>query len=756
MMWGDCMTYRCHNRPDWPIESVGDGAERLTGYEPDQLVGSSYRRLIVEADRQRVWEGVQEAIRADQPFFLTYRITTAGGEEKWVYERGQALDQGCLGGSIYDLQDFHRNEERLQTIESIIRGSPAVVFRWRNAPGWPIELVTDNVEELFGYSSADFTSGQVPYSRVVHPDDLERVAAEVKEHSETPERRIFSQQYRIRTREGEVRWLEDRTHILRDAAGQITHYQGIVWDDTRRVEVETRLRRQEERYRLLAENILDVIWRMDLEMRFTYVNQAVQNLLGLAPEALIGTSMAQLLEPGELQRLSALIQQKLVEEGDPGTVVETRLKAADGEYVEVEIHGTILYDGDGGPVGIQGVTRDIRQRRRAEQREAQLLQNEKMLSLGRLAGGVAHDFNNLLAVVLGNVDCLRHEGEFSDEAEQMLLEVQHAAERARDLTANLLTYSRNAPLETRVVDLNAVLEQFRRLLKHLLEENIEVRLETTPEPALVQADAGQLEQLLMNLVVNARDAMPDGGCLRLTTERTQPEADGAGPLPEQFILLTVTDNGCGMDPSIQSKIFEPFFTTKEVGQGTGLGLATVYAIVEQHGGRIEVESHPGDGCTFRVFLPAASPPAESTQPEKPVVAVPQEKKVASDQPEILVIEDEPSVRSLIRRVLSGKGYQITEAQDGEQALARAREHQRPFDLVVSDVVMPKMPGPEVVLQLRQIHPQTRVLFISGYTGGALQRSGLSSKERLLAKPFTVASLLEAVEEILQEAPLSDA
>src|SRR5581483_9270792 len=395
-------------------------------------------------------------------------------------------------------------------------------------------------------------------------------------------------------------------------------------------------------------------------------------------------------------------------------------------------------------VGRLGVMHDITEKKRLED---QLRHSQKLEAVGRLAGGVAHDFNNLLAVIMGYSDLIRVNARKSDRLARDIEEIRRASERGASLTQQLLAFSRGQLLQPQVVEVNALVGAMADMLRRVIGEDIELELQLDPEAGCVTGDPGQLEQVVLNLVLNARDAMARGGRLTLETARVDLDVRhvehhaGAGLGPH--VRLTVRDTGCGMPPEVMAHLFEPFFTTKEPGRGTGLGLSTVYGIVKQHGGHVEVDSQPGQGSTFRVHLPRVDAEPEPQRPAATGKARPRGTET------VLVVEDEGALRDLIGRILGHRGYTILPAGDGEEALALAVKHPEPIQLLVTDLVMPRMGGFELAARVRGAHPETRVLYLSGYSTETLEeRADVGADAVLLQKPFTPDALLRTVREVL--------
>ncbi len=382
--------------------------------------------------------------------------------------------------------------------------------------------------------------------------------------------------------------------------------------------------------------------------------------------------------------------------------------------------------------------------------ESQLFQSQKMEAVGQLAGGVAHDFNNLLTVILGYSQMLAEESGRGPTRQEAAKEIHRAADRAKELTRQLLAFSRKQMLEMQTVDVNRVVENFASLIRRTIGEDIRMVLELAPEPALVKADISQLEQIMMNLAVNARDAMPDGGTLSFETAHVNLDesyvATKLGSHPGPHVMLSVSDDGAGMDDETAERIFEPFFTTKPVGQGTGLGLATVYGVVKQHSGNIWVYSEPGQGTTFKIYLPSVSEPLLK-QEEKKTAGEP---NVLQEGVAVLVVEDELALMKLACRILRQGGFQVFQALDADKAVEIARDSKKPIHLLLSDVIMPKMKGTEVFNKVREYHPEIKVLYMSGYTENVIARQGILKEGiHFLQKPFSANTLLEKVNETLE-------
>jgi PAS domain S-box-containing protein len=504
---------------------------------------------------------------------------------------------------------------------------------------------------------------------------------------------------------------------------------------------EQALRRSEARYRSLVQSSVYGIYRSSLEGRFLDVNPALITMLGYASaeEVLLLDPEKDVFEqPEEHARL--IEEFRLAGRMDG---FEVKWKRKDGTCITVRISGRAVSSADEPADVLEAIAEDVTERRVLED---QFRQAQKMEAVGRLAGGVAHDFNNLLMVISGYTEVILAGLDVNHPLHEKGRAIQQAADRATTLTRQLLAFSRKQLLELKVVDVNAIVQDMERLLRPLIGEDVQLATVLAPAAVHTRADAGQLEQVLMNLVVNAKDAMLGGGRLTIQTQNmVVDENHRRGQTfirPGHYVMLSVSDSGMGMDKETQSRIFEPFFTTKEKGKGTGLGLSTVYGIVKQSGGYVMVQSEKGHGTTFNIYLPRVEGTAEMN-------AVPVPRAAEGGSETVLLVEDEESVRQLVRETLQAKGYKVVEAENGEAGVAAAAKHQGRIDLVITDVVMPGMGGRELVKRLAETRPDTKVLYLSGYTEDAIVTEGsIESGTAFLQKPFTLQNLSRKVREVL--------
>jgi two-component system, cell cycle sensor histidine kinase and response regulator CckA len=506
---------------------------------------------------------------------------------------------------------------------------------------------------------------------------------------------------------------------------------------------EEALRRSEARYRSLVESAVYGIYRSSLDGRFLDLNPALVMMLGYQSPAEVLA-----LDPQKDVFINPDEQARLVREcRNKGRLdnFEIKWKRKDGNAITVRLSGrTVAREVESDEI-LEVIAEDVTEKRVLED---QFRQAQKMEAVGRLAGGVAHDFNNLLMVISGYTEVLLERLEPGGSLTQRVEAIQQAADRATTLTRQLLAFSRKQLLELKVVDVNTIVSDMERLLRPLIGENIELTTRLGASLGRTRADAGQLEQVIMNLVVNAKDAMPAGGKIRIQTANAVLDdsyrREHTYIRPGPYVMLSVSDTGVGMDKETRSRIFEPFFTTKEKGKGTGLGLSTVYGIVKQSGGYIFAHSEVGQGTTFRIYLPRVEDAAE------PADAVNHSGAGAHGSETVLLVEDEESVRALVRETLEARGYTVLEAENGETALQIVSASTKQIDLLITDVVMPGMSGRELASQLARSHPQTRVLFLSGYTEDAIiHEGGLEPGTAFLQKPFTLQNLSRRVRDVLQ-------
>jgi PAS domain S-box-containing protein len=627
---------------------------------------------------------------------------------------------------------------------------PQVV--WVNLPDGTVEYLNRQCLDYFGLSAQQMWGWD--WRQGVHPDDLPRTLAATARTMSTGE--PLEVEYRLRRHDGQYRWHIGRASALRDRGGRVVKWFGTATDIHERKEAEERLR---EARRLSEEHLalLDTFLRnapvafavVDREFRYARVNDALAALNGRPAADHLGRTVAEVV-PDLWPRVGPVLHRVLAG-GEAVTDLEVS-REAPGPAGGLR-HGLLSFYPvrSGGEVqGVGVIVHDVTERRRLQE---QCLQAQKMEAVGLLAGGIAHDFNNALTVICGCGYVVLSDLPADSPSRPHVAEMVKAGERAATLVRQLLAFGRKSVLAPQVLDLNAVVRGLEGMLRRLLGEDVELVTRLQPGLARVKADPGQLEQALLNLAANARDAMPQGGRLTVETRDAGPDECrgwppcGPADCPAPCVLLAVTDTGQGMTPEVRARAFEPFFTTKEVGKGTGLGLAMVHGFVKQSGGHVEAHSEVGRGTTVRLYLPRTEERAAPVPSGRLPDALPRGAET------VLLVEDEDAVRALGTHVLRSNGYTVLAVADGAEALRLAREYLRPIHLVLTDVVLPGLGGRPLAERLLALHPEARVLFASGYTDDAVVRHGvLSEQVHFLQKPFTPAALARKVREVLDAPP----
>jgi PAS domain S-box-containing protein len=720
---------------------ASERACRLFGYDPGELTGRSLERVLSPHRSALVVEHAPDADPDASPGPVAeFAGKHKHGSELLVQCRtGPPLPSAAGPASTLFLRDITRTKQtrdlliaREEHLRLVVEQMPAILWttdtrlRITSTLGAGLAAVNLRPEEVIGMSMLE----------CLERDDVEStpIAAHLK--AVRGESLSYEMEWKGRT-------FQVRVDPLRSASKRVVGTVGILVDVTDRKQAE------EAQRRLVAilEATPDFVAIAGQDGRLTYVNRAGREMLGLREgEDVAGRGLADLYPDdgcgAALHGAVGAATERGVWSG------ETTFRGRDGRAVPVS-QVMIAHGPPGGPVQfLSTVARDISERQRLEE---QCRQAQKMEAVGTLAGGVAHDFNNMLCVITGFTGFLLEGLPADSPLREFAREIEKAAERAAGLTRQLLAFSRKQMLAPRVLNLNALVADTEKMLRRLIGEDVELVTALDPALAPVRADPGQIEQVLMNLAVNARDAMPKGGRLTMRTADAALGADAVRGRPEvrpgPYVLLEVADTGCGMSPEVVARLFEPFFTTKEVGKGTGLGLATVYGIIKQSGGHIEVESAPGRGTTFRIYLPPCEVRESSAEPAARPAAAPGGAET------VLLAEDEEGVRSLAASVLRQKGYRVLEAENGEEALVASERHSGPIDLLLTDAVMPRLGGSELAKRLRAKRPQTRVLFMSGFTDSTLIRGGVTTGEvDCLLKPFGAEDLARAVRQALDTPP----
>ena len=725
---------------------VSSQAERMLGYPVREWLEDPdfWRHHTHPDDAEWCSDFCMSATARGEEHEFEYRMIAADGRIVWLRDivTPTVDPDGTrrLRGLMIDITErklaevaLRESELRLQVLAHATNDA---VWDWditRDVVWWNEGLTT-----LFGYTPETVDRSVEWWSERVHADDRPGVLASLDAVLATGGGADWRSEYRFARADGSYAYVIDRGRVIRDSGGEPHRMIGSLVDMTQRRQMEEALRFSEARFQAAfkAGPHPSLIAALDTD-EILDVNERFVEAFGYDRDEVVRRSTVEIglwPSPAERDRLVAILETEGYARDVP-----MRTRTLGGAARDVMLSAALV-PVEGRPCMIVAA-HDVTDQKRLEE---QLRLAQRMEAVGRLAGGVAHDFNNLLTVISGYTDLALRELDGSDPVRNFIVEVRKAGERASRLTRQLLAFSRRQILEPRVLDLNEVVAELSMMLRRLIGEDVELLLTLDPAIARVRADPGQIEQVIANLAVNARDAMPEGGTLTIETRRV--ERDGA-----ECVLLAVTDTGVGMDEETRAHAFEPFFTTKEVGKGTGLGLATVYGIVVQSGGAIELEAKPGSGTAVRLYLPASRNTGDLARRAQ------SEPATARGSETVLVVEDEPAVRRLAVEALRTHGYRVLEAAGAHEATALSESYGEPIDLMLTDVVMPTVNGRELAERLTRERPDLKVVFMSGYTDDAIVRHGvLEEGVSFIGKPFTPSDLARKIRETLDaREPLGD-
>jgi PAS domain S-box-containing protein len=747
---------------EWDIRSDevtwSDELHRIFGVKPSEFAGGRMLSLVHPEDRERVVREREGAAASGEAFTSEWRLLRPDGEERTIQTHAE-VDVGPDGapvrmrGTAQDVTERKAAENALTMSERQL----AEAQRLAQLGSWEWDRTTDTVTcsaevlRMLGLPAYPSSLAYADMLAMVHAEDRERVAVALRAAAERG--RPLSTAFRVIRADGEMRALHARGEPLRGPDGELRGLFGTHQDITGRKAAEDALRRAEERFRALLDAAPDAIVGCDDQGRIVLANAQVERLTGYSYDELLGEYAVVLAPPRARAEYVRRHRSFFVRGSLDPDEREFFLRRKDGTELPCEVALSTL-DSEEGLLAVAAI-RDITERKRAHEiearLEARLHQSERLESVGQLAGGIAHDFNNLLAVILSYARFLRDELEEGHPLRDDVKEIEWAAERAADLTHQLLIFSRRDKAEPVPLDLNAIVRDTERLLARTIGEHVELSTTSSEVPCPVLADPGQIEQVLLNLAVNARDAMPDGGRISIETECLELDAAEAkarvGAGARRYVRLAVSDTGHGMNGEVAARAFEPFFTTKRVGEGTGLGLASVYGIVTQAGGHIDLSSEPGVGTTVTVHLPATEMPASATADTDGHLRA---ELLEGAGETVLLVEDEDAVRDLTRRILAGHGYDVVPTDTVQDALQMCEQRDRNIDLLLTDVVMPEMSGPDLAERAASLRPGLRVLFMSGYTSEIVaSRGGDNGSVPFLGKPFTTEALLRSVRDALK-------
>ena len=735
----DGLTQACLSANAQAIAHYGYSRDELLGMHVADLhlpesatsLGAAISRLdsqpgVLGSWKQRKRDGTLIDVE-----LVAQRIRRDGREALLVI----ATDVTALLGQRRVEEEIRRSEERF---ELAVRGTNDGLWDWNIVDD--TQFISPRFLELLGYGEREGGDTRHFITQRIHPDDQARHMRSLYDHLQI--RTPYDIELRLETKGGSFRWFRVRGQAVFNPAGRPVRMVGSSTDMAERKLIERALLESEQRFRSLIENAADPILILGRDGAIRYVSPATERVLGYSPAELSGTNTMRLVHLEDRERVSKIFA-SLLEDREKIAHVEYRLRHKDGTYRSFASVGRNLLD-DPGVAGLVINSRDITAQAALEE---QLRQAQKMEAVGILAGGVAHDFNNMLTAITSFAEFIASDLPSGSRIESDLGQIRIAADRAVALTRQLLAFSRKQVMQPRFLEVNKVVEGMDKMLRRLIGEDVELHCGLAEALPTVKADPSQLEQVLVNLVVNARDAMPRGGLLSIETGLVVLSEEYARQnvevRPGRYVLISVADSGVGMDAATQARIFEPFFTTKVQGRGTGLGLSSVYGVVKQNGGHIRVDSQPGRGSTFRVYLPASA-----SQPTLPAI-VQREVDDLRGKETILIVEDEELVRGAVRASLERLGYHVLCASDGDQAGMVARGHEGQIDLLLTDAIMPRQTGRAVADQLQSQRPEIAIVFMSGYTEGAIVHHGvLDEGIDFLEKPFTQTALVRKIRQVL--------
>lgn len=734
----------------WTVELSEPAADRFfpVAREPGEPYVEAWYKSRLEEDRRRSDRTAGQSIRAGHGYQQEYQCRRADGEIRWLTDhvRVEPLGPGRWSavGVCIDITERKRTEEQLRSSEA----RTALALEAARTHLWEVDVET---QRLWISPNAEAIFGAVPQSypeflELVHPDDRGLVAGGTNASPPSAER--FQHEFRVPWPDGTERWVLGLGRLIKGPEGQVRTVIGAGVDVTERKQVEASLRASEEQLRLVVEAANLVVWTWDPVEGGSCAAEAMERAFGYPADS---TSMgqnwwAERIHPDDRD---AIVEAAAAYMAGTETqwATEYRFRRADGEYAWVADYAKAVRDPDGQLQRIIGAMVDVSQNRLLQD---QLAHAQRLEAVGRLAGGVAHDFNNLLSVINGYADLLLGDAGADAPQRRGLEQIQRAGARAAELTRQLLAFGRKQIVSPRLLDMGEVLATTCGMLRRILGEDIEVVGEVEPGLGAVLADPGQLEQVIVNLAVNARDAMPEGGTLTLRLENVEVQRPASNKVealtPGSYVKLSVTDTGIGIDAEVLPHIFEPFFTTKEMGVGTGLGLATVYGIVKQSGGHVAAVSSLNHGTCITVYLPRQQHKIGLSSARAP-------GNPAHGKQRLLVVEDEEMLRELLVAVLEESGYEVLHAAGAEEALARCQQAEGKIDLVLTDVVMPGRSGRQLADEIRTLYPGISILYMSGYTDDALVRSGIAvAGANFIQKPFRPQALIKKVNAVLHREP----
>ena len=722
----------------WRIVLLNTAAERVLGMRRADLLGQNLWQVFPKARTTRLEEEFLRAAAGETRDFENFYEPWG----RWFHNRCFPRRGGGMFCYFLDITRQQRVATALRAAGPHQQDEAAdqteFVLRFRPDNGACV-FVNDVFCRLFG-TTREAILGRA-WQSVVVPEDLPLVESALRRL--TPECPVVTLEMRVYAAAGAVRWLRLVNRGIFEAGGRLGEIQAVGRDITEHKQLE-------ERYRALVETTTDLIWETDPSANYTYLSPKFEEITGYPPFVFLGRSLVDLLPEEGTEEIGQQLLAALFDRRSFASL-EVPIRHRDGGLVLLEVSGVPVTGPDGRFVGLRGISRDVTARKRVEAERQrlhdQLFHAQKMESIGRLAGGVAHDFNNMLSVILSYAEMAMDKVEQGTPLHRDLTEIHCAGLRSADIVRRLLTFARKEASAPQVLDLNARIADLVTMLGRLIGEHIDLRWQPGGGPLPVCMDPSHLDHILANLCVNARDAISGVGSITITTGTTLLDEAACTRYPDcnpgAYVTLSVRDTGCGMDEATRARLFEPFFTTKETGAGTGLGLATVFGIVRQMGGCIEVDSEPGQGTTVRLYLPVDSGSLDLPHPED------SHRQPPGGRETVLIVDDESSILKIAQRMLGALGYTVLSAAGPSEALEVAGSHNGPIHLLLTDVVMPEMSGRDLVPRIQAVQPGIRVLYMSGYSLHIISNLVvLESGLPLISKPFSLLDLAEKIREVL--------
>jgi len=735
-----------------------EGAYRIHDLDPALLPPGSPEHISRSLscydaeDRARIEEAFQRCAEKGDSYDLECGFTTTAGRRRRLRTIGQSVRKDGqvikVFGNIQDITEQKQAQETLrqslETTQALINATDDCVFLM--ALDGTILAHNDRTAQRIGHPQEDL-KGKNMYAY------LPQATARRRQKWVDTVMRTGSPLHKEDKRDDLI--LSNTVYPLFDEAGKVDRLAVFSRNITNQKKAEAELRQSEQQYRLLADNTIDCIWLLDMDLNFLYINPAIEKMTGWTVKEWIGSNLRDHCDEANFEIMAGVVMEALERlPENKGLGFEAVMRKKNQEPLPVEITGRLLLDASGTPTGLQGVTRDITERRHAEaEREKlreQLFHSQKMESVGRLAGGVAHDFNNMLTIIQGNAELVLDALGPDHPAYDDLKDIESASHRSADLVRKLLAFASKQTIAPIVLDFNETVEGMLKMLGRLIGENIDLTWQPGQQLWPVKIDPAQIDQILANLCVNSRDAITGNGSIVIATHNVIIDKAGHGlpadASPGDFVMLTVADSGCGMDPEILPHLFEPFYTTKGRGKGTGLGLATIHGVVYQNNGFIDVDSTPDQGTTFKIYFPRHH--HQATDKTKAAETFP-DAPLASGNETLLLVEDEPPILKMGKTFLERLGYRVLIAATPGEAIRLAHDHAGEIHLLITDVIMPEMNGRDLADQLTAAYPGMKRLFMSGYTADVIAGHGvLDPGMHFIQKPFSRTDLAKKVREAL--------